>query len=95
LPTVSGPVGLALTNSTLTLCGSSTRTCPKSLPAATMSATRPASQPGSSRKFRKPGAATETSATLSGLPSAACRTSAIRIGEWRRTGASCMAALLA
>jgi hypothetical protein len=75
-PIVSGPVGLAETNSTLTLRGPVGLTCPQASGASRMPSTAAARASGRSRIFMKPGLATSTASMTESEPSApASRTS--------------------
>ena len=75
-PIVSGPVGLAETNSTLTLRGPVGLTRPQASGASRMPSTVAARASGRSRMFMKPGLATSTASIgESESVSAASRTS--------------------
>ncbi len=71
LPTWSGPVGLADTNSTLTVRGRTFVTWPQAAGSARTAAMTDSSAASASRRFRKPGAATSAEAIGEIVPAAA------------------------
>ena len=98
LPMVSGPVGFADTNSTLTRRGRLGGIRPHASGAARISATVDSNAASARRRLTNPGRATSTEAnrSASGPPrSASASASAMSSGERRRGRASCMARLVA
>ena len=102
LPTWSGPVGLADTNSTLTERGRIGATRPHAVGSARIPAIVDSSAPSPRRMFRKPGAATSAEATgvepsslADSAVKASARAPAIAAGAMRYGRASFIARVLA
>ena len=90
-----GPVGLAETNSRLTVCPAAASPRPYAGPCRTTVRTTSPSAPWASRRLRKPGPATSTSATPSTSRSRAASSSATSRGFLPAALASCSATLVA
>ena len=90
-----GPVGFAETISTCTFSGRSAEPPPNAAPASSISASASPNQSAASQKLTKPGPATSARSISSRPSAAAASSSPSSRGERLRTGASCIATLVA